>query len=77
MNVKLVSSLDRLKAAGPDATDWNPLQSIDSPLITWWRARAHGLREEANHLAKEAFVVVTREIPRLQRHWEGPFRDSL
>jgi RNA polymerase sigma-70 factor, ECF subfamily len=72
-----VSLLDRLKAAGPDASDWNRLQGIYLPLITRWLGRVPGLDEEADDLAQEVFVVVIREIPRFQRQREGSFRAWL
>jgi RNA polymerase sigma-70 factor, ECF subfamily len=72
-----VSLLDRLKAAGPDASDWNRLQGIYLPLITRWLGRVPGLGDEADDLAQEVFVVVIREIPRFQRQREGSFRAWL
>ena len=50
-----VSLLDRLKAAGPDASDWNRLQGIYLPLISRWLGRVPGLLVEANDLEKEIF----------------------
>jgi RNA polymerase sigma-70 factor, ECF subfamily len=72
-----VSLLDRLKAAGPDASDWNRLQGIYLPLISRWLGRVPGLGEEAADVAQEVFVVVIREIPRFQRQREGSFRAWL
>jgi RNA polymerase sigma-70 factor, ECF subfamily len=72
-----VSLLDRLKAAGPDASDWNRLQGIYLPLISRWLGRVPGLGAEADDLAQEVFVVVIREIPRFQRQREGSFRAWL
>jgi RNA polymerase sigma-70 factor, ECF subfamily len=72
-----VSLLDRLKAAQPDATDWNRLQGIYLPLIGRWLGRVPGLGAEADDLAQEVFVVVIREIPRFQRQREGSFRAWL
>jgi len=69
-----VSLLDRLKAARPDASDWNRLQGIYLPLISRWLGRVPGLGVEADDLAQEVFVVVIREIPRFQRQREGSFR---
>jgi RNA polymerase sigma-70 factor (ECF subfamily) len=77
MTTTSVSLLDRLKAAGPDASDWNRLQGIYLPLITRWLGRVPGLDEEADDLAQEVFVVVIREIPRFQRQREGSFRAWL
>jgi RNA polymerase sigma-70 factor (ECF subfamily) len=72
-----VSLLDRLKAAGPAASDWNRLQGIYLPLISRWLGRVPGLGVDADDLAQEVFVVVIREIPRFQRHREGSFRAWL
>jgi RNA polymerase sigma-70 factor (ECF subfamily) len=72
-----VSLLDRLKAARPDASDWNRLQGIYLPLISRWLGRVPGLGEDADDLAQEVFVVVIREIPRFQRQREGSFRAWL
>ena len=38
-----VSLLDRLKAAGPDASDWNRLHAVYLPLIERWLGRVPGL----------------------------------
>ena len=72
-----VSLLDRLKAAGPDATDWGRLQGIYLPLIRGWLGRVPGLGHEADDLAQEVFVVLLREIPRFDRRREGSFRAWL
>ncbi len=77
MNVTSVSLLDRLRVARPDASDWNTLQTIYLPLISRWLARVPGLRDEADDLAQEVFVVVIREIPRFRREREGSFRAWL
>ena len=60
-----VSLLDRLKAAGPDASDWNRLQGIYLPLISRWLGRVPGVGEEADDLAQEVFLVVIRGDPPL------------
>ena len=72
-----ISLLNRLKAAGPDASDWNRLQGIYLPLISRWLRRVPGLGIEADDLAQEVFVVVIREIPRFERQREGSFRAWL
>jgi RNA polymerase sigma-70 factor (ECF subfamily) len=72
-----VSLLDRLKLAGPEASDWNRLQGIYLPLISRWLARVPGLGVEADDLAQEVFVVVIRELPRFERQREGSFRAWL
>ncbi len=77
MNPTSVSLLDRLKAARPDATDWDRLQGIYLPLIHRWLGRVPGLGDEAGDLAQEVFVVVVRELPRFERRREGSFRAWL
>jgi RNA polymerase sigma-70 factor (ECF subfamily) len=72
-----VSLLDRLRGAGPAASDWNRLQAIYLPLISRWLGRVLGLGVEADDLAQEVFVVVIRELPRFQRRREGSFRAWL
>jgi RNA polymerase sigma-70 factor (ECF subfamily) len=77
MNSTSVSLLDRLKAARPDASDWNRLQGIYLPLISRWLGRVPGLGAEADDLAQEVFIVVIRELPRFERQREGSFRAWL
>jgi RNA polymerase sigma-70 factor, ECF subfamily len=72
-----LSLLVRLKEAGPEATDWQRLQGIYLPLIQRWLRRAPGLRDEADDLAQEVFLVVIRELPRFERRREGSFRAWL
>jgi RNA polymerase sigma-70 factor (ECF subfamily) len=72
-----VSLLDRLKAARPEAVDWQHLQSIYLPLIRRWLRRVPGLGDEADDLAQEVFLVVIRELPRFERRREGSFRAWL
>jgi RNA polymerase sigma-70 factor (ECF subfamily) len=72
-----ISLLDRLKAAGPEAVDWERLQGIYLPLIQRWLRRVPGLGHEADDLAQEVFVVVIRELPRFERRREGSFRAWL
>jgi RNA polymerase sigma-70 factor, ECF subfamily len=72
-----VSLLDRLKAAGPDASDWNRLHAVYLPLIERWLGRVPGLGAESADLAQEVLVVVFREIPRFERQREGSFRAWL
>jgi RNA polymerase sigma-70 factor (ECF subfamily) len=71
------SLLDRLKVAGPDASDWNRLQGIYLPLIERWLGRVPGLGDESADLAQEVLVVVFREVPRFERQREGSFRAWL
>jgi len=77
MNPTSLSLLDRLKAARPDASDWNRLQGIYLPLIERWLGRVPGLGDESADLAQEVLVVVFREIPRFDRRLEGSFRAWL
>ena len=77
MDPTSVSLLDRLKAARPDASDWERLQGIYAPLIRRWLGRVPGLGDEADDLAQEVLVIVVREIPRFDRQREGSFRTWL
>jgi RNA polymerase sigma-70 factor, ECF subfamily len=72
-----VSLLDRLKAAGPDASDWNRLHGVYLPLIERWLGRVPGLGAESADLAQEVLVVVFRELPRFERQRQGSFRAWL
>jgi RNA polymerase sigma-70 factor (ECF subfamily) len=72
-----VSLIDRLRAARPEAVDWERLQGIYLPLIQRWLRRVPGLGAEADDLAQEVFVVVIRELPRFERRREGSFRAWL
>jgi RNA polymerase sigma-70 factor, ECF subfamily len=72
-----VSLIDRLKAARPDAPDWQRLQGIYLPLIQRWLRRVPGLGDEVQDLAQEVFVVVVRELARFERQREGSFRAWL
>jgi len=69
--------LDRLKAARPDASDWDRLQGIYLPLIERWLGRVPGLGDESADVAQEVLVVVFREVPRFDRQREGSFRAWL
>jgi RNA polymerase sigma-70 factor (ECF subfamily) len=77
VNPTSVSLLDRLKGAGPDASDWGRLQAIYLPLIRRWLGLVPGLGDAAADLAQEVFVVVVRELPRFQRQRAGSFRAWL
>jgi RNA polymerase sigma-70 factor, ECF subfamily len=72
-----ISLIDRLKAAGSDAPDWQRLQGIYLPLIQRWLRRVPGLGDEAQDLAQEVFLVVVRELPTFERRREGSFRAWL
>jgi RNA polymerase sigma-70 factor (ECF subfamily) len=72
-----VSLLDRLKNAGPEASDWPTVQEIYLPLIRSWLARVPGLGDEADDLGQEVFLVLLRELPRFDRRREGSFRAWL
>jgi RNA polymerase sigma-70 factor, ECF subfamily len=77
VNPTSLSLLDRLKAAQPDASDWNRLQMIYLPLIQRWLGRVPGLGAESADLAQEVLVVLCRELPRFERRREGSFRAWL
>ncbi len=77
VNPTSLSLLDRLKAAQPDASDWNRLQGIYLPLIERWLGRVPGLGDESADLAQDVLVVVFREVPRFDRQREGAFRAWL
>jgi RNA polymerase sigma-70 factor (ECF subfamily) len=77
VNPTSFSLLDRLKAATPEASDWNRLQGIYLPLVERWLSRVPGLGDESADLAQEVLVVVFREIPRFERRREGSFRAWL
>lgn len=77
MDPTSISLLDRLKAAGPDASDWDRLHDLYMPLIRRWLGRVPGLGDEAADLAQEIMIVLAREIPRFDRRREGSFRAWL
>lgn len=72
-----LSLLDRLRQAAPDAPDWRRLQEIYLPLIRSWLCRVPGVRDEADDLAQEVFVVLVRELPVFERRRDGAFRAWL
>jgi RNA polymerase sigma-70 factor (ECF subfamily) len=77
MSTTSFSLLERLRVAGPEASDWNRLQGIYLPLIERWLSRVPGLGDESGDLAQEVLVVVFREIARFERQREGSFRAWL
>jgi RNA polymerase sigma-70 factor, ECF subfamily len=77
VNATSLSLLDRLKAAPPDASDWNRLHGIYLPLIQRWLARVPGLGDESADLAQEVLIAVFRALPRFDRRREGSFRAWL
>jgi RNA polymerase sigma-70 factor, ECF subfamily len=77
LNPTSLSLLDRLKAARPDASDWNRLQGVHLPLIERWLSRVPGLGDESADLTQEVLVVVFRTVPRFDRQREGSFRAWL
>jgi RNA polymerase sigma-70 factor (ECF subfamily) len=72
-----ISLLDRLKIAGPKATDWQRLQGIYLPLIQGWLRRVPGLSSAADDLAQEVLLVVIAELPQFERRRDGSFRAWL
>lgn len=69
-----LSLLDRLKAARPDASDWNRLQGVYLPLMQRWLSRVPGFGDESADLAQEILIVLFREVPRFDRQRERSFR---
>jgi RNA polymerase sigma-70 factor, ECF subfamily len=67
MNTTSLSLLDRLKAAAPDAVEWRRLEEVYLPLVRSWLARVPGLREEADDLAQDIFLVLVRALPAFER----------
>jgi RNA polymerase sigma-70 factor (ECF subfamily) len=77
VNGTSLSLLDRLKAARPQSSDWDRLQSVYLPLIEKWLGRVPGLGDESADLAQEVLIVVLREVPSFDRRREGSFRAWL
>jgi RNA polymerase sigma-70 factor (ECF subfamily) len=77
MNTTSPSLLDRLKGAGPGAADWLRLKDIYLPLIRSCLAGFHGLRDQADDLAQDVFVVLLRALPAFERQRHGSFRAWL
>src|SRR5262245_57567428 len=77
MNVTSTSLLERLQLAQPDPRDWQRLQDLYLPLIRHWLSRVPGLRDEADDLVQEVFVVLVRELPSFERQRDGSFRAWL
>jgi RNA polymerase sigma-70 factor (ECF subfamily) len=71
------SLLDRLRTAGPDASEWRRLNEIYSPLIRSCLRHVPGLGDEADDLAQEVLVVLVRELPSFERRRDGSFRAWL
>ncbi len=77
MNTTSLSLLDRLKEAGPESADWHKLKDVYLPLIRSWLAGVPGLRDDADDLAQEVFVVLLRGLPAFERRRHGSFRAWL
>jgi RNA polymerase sigma-70 factor, ECF subfamily len=77
MDPTSLSLLERLKAAGPDASDWLRMQGIYLPMIQRWLGRVPGLGDEAADLAQEVLIVVFRKVGEFDRQREGSFRAWL
>lgn len=77
MNMTSLSLLDRLKHAPPDADEWRRLHDIYFPLIRSCMASLTDLREEADDLAQDVFIVLIRELPSFDRRRDGAFRAWL
>jgi RNA polymerase sigma-70 factor (ECF subfamily) len=77
MNTTSLSLLDRLKRGGPDAAEWHRLKDVYGPLIRSWLACVPGLREDAEDLAQDVFIVLLRGLPSFERRRHGSFRAWL
>jgi RNA polymerase sigma-70 factor (ECF subfamily) len=77
MNTTSLSLLDRLKCAGPDAAEWHRLKDVYVPLIRSWLSGFPGLREDAEDLTQDIFVVLLRGLPSFERRRHGSFRAWL
>jgi RNA polymerase sigma-70 factor (ECF subfamily) len=77
MNTTSLSLLDRLKAVGPEAAEWQRLKDIYLPFIRACLAGFPGLREHADDLAQDVFVVLLRALPAFERQRHGSFRAWL
>ena len=77
MNPTSLTLLDRLKRAGPDGDEWRRLQDLYLPLIRSWLRGVPGLRDEADDLAQEVFLVLVRQLPSFERRRDGSFRAWL
>jgi RNA polymerase sigma-70 factor (ECF subfamily) len=77
MNTTSISLLDRLKAAGPDAVEWHRLEEVYLPLVRSWLSRVPDLRQEAEDLAQDVFIVLMRALPSFERRRHGSFRAWL
>ena len=77
MNSTSLGLLERLKHAGPDASEWRRLRDIYSPMIRHWLSRLPNLHHEVDDLAQEVLVVLFRELPSFERRRDGSFRAWL
>jgi len=77
MHTTSLTLLDRLKHAAPDGDEWRQLRDLYLPLIRFWLSRVPGLRDEADDLAQEVFLVVVRQLPSFERRRDGSFRAWL
>ncbi len=77
MNTTSLGLLERLKHAGPDASEWRRLRDIYSPMIRQWLARLPNLHGEVDDLTQEVLVVLFRELPSFERRRDGSFRAWL
>jgi RNA polymerase sigma-70 factor, ECF subfamily len=68
------SLLERLRHAGPAASDWCRLHDIYSPLIRSWLSRLQVPAGEADDLAQDVLLVLSAELPRFERQRVGSFR---
>ena len=72
-----VSLFNRLKAAKPDAAEWQRLQDLYLPLVRAWLSRIPSLGGDVDDVAQEVLIVVIRALPHFERAREGSFRTWL
>lgn len=74
MSATPLSLLDRLRKASPTSADWQRLQTVCLPLIQSWLRRTPGIRDEADDLAQEVFLLLFRLLATFERRRDGSFR---
>ncbi len=77
MSETSASFLDRLRS-NPDASAWQRLFDLYSPLIRAWLRRHSTLEQDADDLVQEVMTVVFRKLPEFRREPRtGAFRRWL
>lgn len=77
MNTTSLTLLDRLRNAPADSPDWRYLHDLYLPLIQFWLRRVPSIRDEADDLAQNVFVILVGELPSFERQRPGSFRSFL